>query len=112
MALGAVGCASGTVTLSNAKIDQASRAVDQAKQNTAPLYAPAELKLAEDKLAQARSAVAAQNNYDGAIRWAEQAQADADYARVKASSEKTRKTAEEMQQNIQALRKELERLSQ
>ena len=70
VALGMVGCASGTVATSKSRLDEATRAIEQARQSTAPRDAPADLKLAEDKLARARAA-AAQSNHDEAARWAE-----------------------------------------
>jgi cell division protein FtsB len=103
------GCAANG-TLSTEKILQGDRAISDAKQGNASLNAPVEIKRAEDKVAEAKTAFA-NKEYEKAIRLAEQASVDADYARAKATTEKSKKTAEEMRQNIQALRQEIERLS-
>jgi len=46
------------------------------------------------------------------LQLAEQAAVDADYARARTASERIRRMADEMRQNIQTLRQELERLPQ
>lgn len=107
-ALVAAGCAS-TYSVSLERIAQADKAIAGARLGNASLDAAAELKVAEDKLAEARAALA-QNDYPNAARLAEQAEVDADFARTKASAEKLRRLAEEMRQNIHVLRQELERL--
>ena len=109
-ALMATGCAANW-TLANAKVGQAERAVDEAKQSNATLNAAADLKLAEDRLVAARAAVARQDSTD-AIRQAEAAMADADYARARSFRERVGKVVDDMRQNIQTLRQELERLPQ
>jgi chromosome segregation ATPase len=103
------GCATNG-TLSAEKITQGERAIAEARQSNASLSAPVEVKTAEDKIAEARTALV-NKKYGKAARLAEEAQVDADYARAKADSEKAKKTAEEMRQNIQTLRQEIERLS-
>ena len=110
-ALLVTGCASGDASLSNMKVGQAQRAVSDASQATAPVNAPVELKQAETKLAAAQAA-AQRKDYKEAARLADEAQADADYARAKSQSVKATKMADEMQQNIQTLRRELEKLPQ
>jgi hypothetical protein len=100
------GCASTTVPLE--RIGQADKAITEARQSSAAVNAPVELKTAEDKVTEARNAMIAED-HDRATRLAEQAQVDADYARVRAASEKSKKTAQDMRANIQNLRRELER---
>ena len=56
MALVATGCASGDATLASAKVSQAERAINEAKQGNAGVTAPLDLKTAEDKLTAARAA--------------------------------------------------------
>lgn len=107
---GASGCAS-LEPAASAKLGQADRAVIEATQSNAGVSAAAELKTAQDKLAGAQAAMA-KKDYEEAIRLADQALVDADYARAKASTEKVRKMATEMRQNIQTLRQELDRLPQ
>jgi hypothetical protein len=103
------GCATSNGKLSTEKISVGEKMIQDAKESNASLNAPAELKSAEEKLAQARGALA-NKKYDQAIRLAEEASIDAEYARAKADSEKARKTADEMKKNIGALRQEIERL--
>jgi hypothetical protein len=103
------GCATSNSKLSTEKISVGEKMIQDAKESNASLNAPAELKSAEEKLAQARGALA-NKKYDQATRLAEEASIDAEYARAKADSEKAKKTAEEMTKNIRALRQEIERL--
>jgi len=109
-ALTVTGCASSS-PLASTKVGQAERAVDEAQQSGASISAPVELRTAEDKLKAARAAMA-QEDYDQAIRVAEQAAVDADYARARAVNERAKRMADEMRQTIQTLRQELERLPQ
>ena len=109
-ALTVTGCAS-RGPLASTKVGQAERAVDEAQQSGASISAPVELRTAEDKLKAARAAMA-QEDYDQAIRVAEQAAVDADYARARAVNERAKRMADEMRQTIQTLRQELERLPQ
>jgi hypothetical protein len=97
-------------TLSREKISEGNKAIREARESNANLNAPVELKAAEDKLAEARVAF---NNkdYGKASQLAEQALVDADFARAKGISEKTKKKVEEIQENINALRQEIELLS-
>jgi tetratricopeptide (TPR) repeat protein len=108
-ALMAAGCASGDAALANSKVSQAERAINEAKQGNAGVTAPVELKTAEDKLTAARAS-AAKGDYDEAMRQADQALVDADYARARATNTRVKKIADDMRQNIQTLRQELDRL--
>jgi hypothetical protein len=109
LALFGVGCArNGTVAV--AKVSEGDKAVRVAREADATVNAPPELRLAEDKLAQARLALD-DKDYERAARWAAEASVDADYARAKAISEKQRKIAAEMQRNVDTLRREIDRLS-
>ncbi len=103
------GC-SGLKASSRQKILEGDKAFMEAKESNATVNAPVELKAAEDKLGQAKAAFD-QKDYDKADRLAEQALADVDYTRAKASSEKVRKEAEQIRQNIQTLRQEIEVLN-
>ena len=103
------GCATDG-TLSREKILQGDEAVRKAAEGNATLNASNELKAAEGKLAQAREAFA-KNDFDKATRLAEEASIDADYACSKAASEKARKTAEQLREDIKALRQEVDHLS-
>ena len=109
--LHAICSASVDATLSSARIGEAARAVDEAKQSNASLNAPAEIQMAENKLIEARAAVT-RDDYAGAVRLAEQAVVEAEHARARSDYERLRRMAEEMRQNIQALRDELQRMPQ
>jgi hypothetical protein len=112
-ALMATGCASSDRDgpLSRVKIGQAERAVEEAKQSNATMNAVTDLKMAEDKLAAARAAIP-KMEYKDAIKQAEAALADADYARARSTNERVRKATDEAKKNIQVLRQELERMPQ
>jgi hypothetical protein len=103
------GC-SGLAASSRQKISEGDKALIGAKESNATVNAPGELKAAEDKLEQAKAAFG-QKDYDNADRLAEQALADVDYTRAKASSEKVKKEAEAIRQNIKTLRQEIEVLN-
>jgi hypothetical protein len=103
------GCAT-YAALPREKISQADKAVNEAKESNASLNAPTELKAAEDKLGEAKTALG-KKDYEEATRLAEQALVDADYARAKGTSEKAKKKAEELRQNIKTLLQEIELLS-
>jgi hypothetical protein len=111
LALLATGCASSEGPLTSAKVGQAERAIEEAKQSNAATNATAELKMAEDKLAAAREALA-KKEYQQAIYLADAAAADADYARAQSVNERVRKAIDETKKNIQALRQELDRMPQ
>ena len=107
--LGLSGC-SGLAALSRDNISEGDKAMLEAKESNASLNAPVELKAAEDKLEAAKAAFD-KKDYDDANRLAEQALADVEYARAKGSSEKERKKADELRQNIKALKQDIELLS-
>ncbi len=92
------------------KILQGDEAIRKAGESNATLNAPGELKAAQEKLVQAKQA-AYKRDYDEATRLAEEASIDADYARSKAASEKARKMAGQLREDIKALRQEVEHLS-
>ena len=103
-----VGCASHG-PLASAKVAQAERAVDDAQQAGAGVSAQLELRTAQDKLRAAQTALARGKN-DQAIRFAEQAAVDGEYARALAGSQRANAMANEMGQYNKVLRQELERL--
>jgi len=107
--LGLSGC-SGLATLSRDNISEGDKAMLEAKESNASLNAPVELKAAEDKLEAAKAAFD-KKDYDNANHLAEQALADVEYARAKGSSEKERKKADELHQNIKTLKQDIELLS-
>ncbi len=103
-----VGCASHS-PLASAKVSQAERAVDEAQQSGAAQSAPLELRAAQDKLTAAQTAMAKGKN-DTAIRAAEQAAIDGEYARAVAANQRANAVADEMGQYVKVLRQELDRL--
>lgn len=106
----ATGCASAR-PMANTKVSQAGRAVDEAQQAGATTSASMDLKMAEDKLKDAQAAVT-KGDYEQASALADQSTVDADYARARVTNQRVTKTLDEMKQNIQVLRLELERLPQ
>jgi len=90
------------------KLALVESSVSQAKENQAYTYAPLEIKLAEDKLAQARQKVA-EEEYDEARALLDQALSDAKLAESKSQSEKAKRGAQEMKDSIDTLRQETER---
>ena len=103
------GC-SGLKASSQQKISEGDKALIGARESNATVNAPVELKAAEDKLEQAKAAFG-QKDYSNADRLAEQALADVDYARAKASSEKVKMEADAIRQNVKTLRQEIEVLN-
>jgi outer membrane murein-binding lipoprotein Lpp len=104
------GCASKNVILSRQKVSQAEKDIHEAKASNASLGAPVELTTAEGKFSLAKEALA-KEEYEKAGRLADEASVDAEYARVKATSEKNKKTAAEMRKNIESLRQEIQHQS-
>ena len=100
----ATGCAT-TDTVSS-RFPQLEDNINAAKAADAEVYAPAPLKSAEVKLEQARSAVKA-NNMVSAAKYVDEAMVDADYARAKAPTEKTKNEANKLREAIQAVRDEI-----
>jgi hypothetical protein len=104
----ATGCAGKARISATEKIVAAERSIQDATQSEAALVAAPDLDTAQTKLGQAKAAAEARS-WDDAGRLADQAQADAEYARARAVSQKTVTTSHEMRQNVQLLRQELER---
>ncbi|MFM9916502.1 MAG: DUF4398 domain-containing protein [Rhizobacter sp.] len=85
-----------------------SASVEAARSAGAPELAAAELNEARSKLERAR-ALAAAGDERGAIRLAEQADVDAQLARARAGSERSRRAVTELEAGLQTLRDELSR---
>ena len=104
-----IGCATGNWPVtSGPKISQGEKAIAEAKAYNAAIEAPDALKSAEEKLSLAKKEFAG-GWHRNASRLAEEATVDADYARAKATTEKDKKTVKELMENIEALRREIER---
>lgn len=107
-ALVVVGCASHG-PLATAKVSQAERALEEAQQAGAAASAPLEFRTAQDKLTTAQT-LTARGKHDQAIRAAEQATVDGEYARAVAANQRANTVADETGQYIKVLRQELDRL--
>lgn len=86
----------------------AEAAVVNATNAGAVQWAPAEMRTAQDKLARARSAMAAQD-HRRAMTLANEADADAQLATTAARAAKAQRAAEEVQEANRVLREELSR---
>jgi hypothetical protein len=106
--VGVSGCAGKEKVLTEEQISNTEKAVGAARDGNASVNAPLELRLAEEKL-QAAKAAADKKEYDQARDLLEEAQVDADLATAKSGSVKAQQVAKEMRDNINALRKEIER---
>jgi hypothetical protein len=88
----------------------AELAVREANKSKAPQYSPLELRMATDKLDQAKRAMN-KKDYTVARRLAEEALVDAQVAEAKAASEDARRAANDVRQSLETLRREAERSS-
>ena len=104
LALGA--CASAPVPTEQLAVTTA--AVAQAASVGGQELAPTEMAAARDKLMRAQMAVAAKDN-EQALRLAQQAQADAQLAAIKAEGAKARKAQAELDEAARVLREEMAR---
>ena len=103
------GCASVNTEAIARQIDNTEMIVNHAKQGDAQKYAPLELKLAEESLDEAKSAMNAAE-YDTARRKAEVAMEQARFAEAKTEAEKAKKHAKDKQSDLETLRKESNRI--
>ena len=84
--------------------NRATTAIQTARTAEAMSYAPLDLRIAEDKLAEARDAVG-REDYDEGRRLADEALVNAQLAEKKADSERAKRAAQEMRDTIESLRK-------
>jgi len=103
------GCAS-VVPAPTEQIAVSKAAVANAVSSGAPEFAAPDMSSAQDKLARANQAMAAED-YESARWLAEQAQVDADLAAVKARSAKAQKAVLAVQEDSRVLQEELNRKS-
>lgn len=104
------GCSS-LVTPATADVAVSKAAVDNAVGAGGGEFAPVEMQSAREKMARANKAMAAKD-YKLAIELANQAQADAKLAQAKANSAKAKIASDALQDDIQVLREELNRVVQ
>jgi len=102
------GCS--TVAPPKEQLAAAELAVQQANKSKAPQYSPLELRMAMDKLDEAKRAMN-KKEYTVARRLAEEALVDAQVAEAKAASEDARRAASDLRQSLETLRREAERSS-
>jgi len=88
-------------------VSEAERAVERATLGEATEHAPLELRLAREKLTEAREKLA-EEQYDDARRLAEKAIVDARLAEVKAEAVTARATADDLQRGVETIRQEAE----
>jgi hypothetical protein len=104
-----VGCAAKVAPVEN--ISSAEMAIKEAESSNAGVNAPLELKLATEKLSQAKAAMQ-KEELEEARRLADEALLDAKLAEAKSRSEKAKKATQELRDSIQTLRQEIERSEQ
>ena len=104
-----VGCAAKVAPVEN--ISSAEMAIKEAESSNAGVNAPLELKLATEKLSQAKAAMQ-KEEFEEARRLADEALLDAKLAEGKSRSEKAKKATQELRDSIQTLRQEIERSEQ
>lgn len=102
--LALVGCASAPIQ--GGDVERSATLVQGALAAEAEIYAPVELKFAQDRVAQAREALAA-GDAKRAARFAAQAEADAELAMARARVAKLRALADEQARENAKLRAEL-----
>ena len=102
------GCS--TISPPKDSLAAADLAVQQATKSKAPQYSPLELRKAMDKLDEAKRAMT-KEEYVKARRLAEEALVDAQLAEAKADSEDARRTASDVRESLETLRREAERFS-
>lgn len=106
LALGTAGCA--TAPPPTVQMTVARASVEAANAAGAQLYAPGELRVANEKIASAAKAMA-DKDYRVALQFAEQAQVDAQLALGKTQSAKARQAANDAQADGRAVHEELQR---
>jgi hypothetical protein len=102
------GCASTSAPTEQMAVSRA--AISNAMSAGGNQFAPVQLKSAMDKMDAAERAMA-EENYELALRLAEQAEVDARLAAEMARSAKARQAADAVQEDIRVLRQEIERQS-
>lgn len=104
--LGVGGCSA--VRPPEAAIGQAQLAVRQAAESKAPVYAPSELRIAQEKASGAQQAME-DEEYAHARRLAEQAIVDAQLAQARAGAAEAQKNTEEARKTMNVLESEATR---
>jgi hypothetical protein len=105
--LSLAGCAA--VPAPHESLDLAQNAITDAQRDGAAEFAPSYLQAAQDKLTDANREAARSDGYIRAERLAEEAQAAAQLAASTARAEKADRSANELDQSMNALRMESQR---
>ncbi|MBF0468766.1 MAG: DUF4398 domain-containing protein [Desulfamplus sp.] len=101
------GCASkGVPPLKN--ISDAEMAIKEAKESSATVNAPLDVRIAEEKLQKARE-TAKREDYISAQRLADEALMDAKIAQVKSQTKKVKNMEQELRESIETLQNEVDR---
>jgi hypothetical protein len=104
--LGVTGCSAARPP--EAAVGQAELAVQLAAESKAPVYAPSEFRIAQEKSLGAQHAMS-EEEYDQARRLAEQAVTDAQLAQARAGAAEAQKNVEEVRRTMNALQSEASR---
>ena len=104
--LGVAGCSAARSP--EPDVAQAELAVRQAAESKAPVYAPSEFRVAQEKALGAQRAMSAEE-YTLARRLAEQAVTDAQFAQARAGAADAQKNTEEVRKTMNALQSEANR---
>ena len=107
LALGCTACAS-SMERPEQQLASAETSIELAEQNDAREFAPAALERAQTQYKQAKTA-AANEEYESAERLAKRAELDAELAMAETSNGKAMLALQELQESIQALRREIAR---
>ena len=102
-----IACASTSREPAQQHISNAQLTISQAEQSNARQYAPLDLRLANEKLADARDAFN-NENYEKANNLAEEALVNAKLAASKSDTAKTRETVQNLQSSIAQLRQQIQ----
>jgi hypothetical protein len=108
LAILAIGCASQPPQALTTQLAKTDTSIQQAEQAGAAENGLVELQQAKDKRAEAQKALRAKD-YDVALRLAQQAQVDAQYASQKSEAREAEESAVEVQRANDAVRREAER---
>jgi len=104
--LGVTGCSAARPP--EAAVGQAELAVRLAAESKAPVYAPSEFRIAQEKSLGAQRAMS-EEEYDLARRLAEQAVTDAQLAQAQAGAAEAQKNIDEVRRTMNALQSEANR---
>ena len=100
------GCASTPIAPATDALSEADLAIRRAEQAGAGQTSPLEMRVARDKLAEARVKINNEKDVSQAIRLAEEAKENAELAYVKADEARALATRAEAQKSIDVIRKE------